>query len=226
MAIAIGRPPSLGATAYMAPSAGNAGLALAVYAARHGLPALVAFPEDIPPAFVRDCRFYGAEVIVAGATIREAGAAMRRYAAENKAWEQALDLSTLREPYRLEGKKTMGYEIAEQLGGRLPDLILYPTGGGRPADRHLEGDRGDDRSALARRSDPAPHARRPDGGMRADRRCLHLVDLLLVLGLRIADPVESRVMIGTFTRSPYVGNQDAMISSKTEMRPYFDTRYA
>lgn len=130
MAIAVARAAELGATACMAPSAGNAGLALAVYAARHGLPALVAFPEDIPPAFVRDCRFYGAEVVVAGATIREAGAAMRRHAAENKGWEQALDLSTLREPYRLEGKKTMGFEIAEQLGGRLPDLILYPTGGG------------------------------------------------------------------------------------------------
>ncbi len=130
MAIAVARAAELGISACMAPSAGNAGLALAVYVARHGLRALVAFPEDIPPAFVRDCRFYGAEVIVAGATIREAGAAMRRHVLENKGWEQALDLSTLREPYRLEGKKTMGYEIAEQLGGRLPDVILYPTGGG------------------------------------------------------------------------------------------------
>jgi threonine synthase len=130
MAVAVARAAELGGAACMAPSAGNAGLALAVYAARHGIPALVAFPEDIPPAYVRECRFYGAEVIVAGATIREAGAAMRRHISESRGWEQAIDLSTLREPYRLEGKKTMGFEIAEQLGGRLPDVILYPTGGG------------------------------------------------------------------------------------------------
>jgi threonine synthase len=130
MAVAVARAVELGVPALMAPSAGNAGLALAVYAARHGVRALIAFPKDIPPAYVRDCRFYGAEVIVTGTTIREAGAAMRRHVAENKGWEQALDLSTLREPYRLEGKKTMGFEIAEQLSGRLPDVLLYPTGGG------------------------------------------------------------------------------------------------
>ncbi len=130
MAIAVARAAELGVTALMAPSAGNAGLALATYAARHGLRALVAFPEDIPPAYVRECRFYGAEVIVAGATIREAGAAMRRHIEENETWRGAFDVSTLREPYRLEGKKTMGYEIAEQMGGRAPDAVLYPTGGG------------------------------------------------------------------------------------------------
>lgn len=130
MAVALARAAELGVRAVMAPSAGNAGLALAVYAARLGLRALVAFPEDIPPTYVRECRAYGAEVILAGATIREAAAALRARAAADGAWIDAMDASTLREPYRLEGKKTMGYEIVEQLGGRAPDAILYPTGGG------------------------------------------------------------------------------------------------
>lgn len=130
MAVAVARAAELGARALSAPSAGNAGLALAAYAARHGLRALVAFPVDIPGIYVRECRGYGAEVITAGATIREAGAALRAHIQQKPVWQDAIDVSTLREPYRLEGKKTMGYEIAEHLGGSLPDGIVYPTGGG------------------------------------------------------------------------------------------------
>jgi threonine synthase len=130
MAVAVARAAELGVRTLSAPSAGNAGLALAAYAARHGLRALVAFPLDIPGIYVRECRGYGAEVITAGATIREAGAALREHIQQKPAWQDAVDVSTLREPYRLEGKKTMGYEIAEQFRGRLPDAILYPTGGG------------------------------------------------------------------------------------------------
>ena len=130
MAVAIARAVELGVRAFTAPSAGNAGLALAAYAARHGVRALVAFPVDIPGIFVRQCRAYGAEVITAGATIREAGAALRAHIEEKSVWRDAFDVSTLREPYRLEGKKTMGYEIAEQMNGALPDAIVYPTGGG------------------------------------------------------------------------------------------------
>jgi threonine synthase len=130
MAVAVARAAELGARALSAPSAGNAGLALAAYAARHGLRALVAFPVDIPGIYVRECRGYGAEVITAGSTIREAGAALREHIQQKAAWHDAIDVSTLREPYRLEGKKTMGYEIAEQLSGSLPDAIVYPTGGG------------------------------------------------------------------------------------------------
>jgi threonine synthase len=130
MAVAVARAAELGCAAVAAPSAGNAGLALAAYAARHALRALVVFPGDIPPAFVRDARFYGAEVFVAGTTIREAAQALRRFMDEQEAWRDCLDLSTLKEPYRLEGKKTMGYEIAEQLGGAAPDVVVYPTGGG------------------------------------------------------------------------------------------------
>lgn len=130
MAVAVARAAELGVRALFAPSAGNAGIALAAYAARHGLRALIAYPTDIPGIYVRDSRAYGAEVITAGATIREAGAALRRHMEGKPAWSDAFDLSTLREPYRLEGKKTMGYEIAEQLSGGLPDVIVYPTGGG------------------------------------------------------------------------------------------------
>ena len=130
MAIAVARAAELQITTIAAPSAGNAGLAMAAYAARHGLRALIAFPEDIPPAYVSESESYGAEVIVAGATIREAGQALRDSMKQNRHWREAFDVSTLREPYRLEGKKTMGYEIAEQLGGSIPDAIIYPTGGG------------------------------------------------------------------------------------------------
>ncbi|MBD3160642.1 MAG: threonine synthase [Candidatus Eisenbacteria bacterium] len=130
MAVAVTRAAELGVEALAAPSAGNAGLAMAAYAACHGLSALVAFPADIPPPYVRECRAYGAEVLVEGATIREAGQALKRHIAANPKWADAFDVSTLREPYRLEGKKTMGYEIAEQLGGVAPDVVLYPTGGG------------------------------------------------------------------------------------------------
>jgi threonine synthase len=130
MAVAVARAAELKVSALVAPSAGNAGLALAAYAARHGLRAMVAYPEDIPPVYVQDSRAYGAEVIVAGRTIREAGQALKQEIAGRSDWHDAFDLSTLREPYRLEGKKTMGYEIAEQLGDVRADVVVYPTGGG------------------------------------------------------------------------------------------------
>lgn len=130
MAVAVARAAELQVKALAAPSAGNAGLAMSAYAARHGLQALVAFPEDIPPLFVSESESYGAHVIKAGATIREAGAALRSYVQENNSWKDVFDLSTLKEPYRLEGKKTMGYEIAEQLAGSVPDAVIYPAGGG------------------------------------------------------------------------------------------------
>lgn len=130
MAVAVARAAELGVKAMCAPSAGNAGVALAAYAARHGLRSLIAFPVDIPGIYVRDSRSYGAEVITAGSTIREAAAALRKHTEEKPGWNEVFDLSTLREPYRLEGKKTMGYEIAEQFPGSLPDVIVYPTGGG------------------------------------------------------------------------------------------------
>jgi len=125
MAVAVTAAKRLGARALFVPSAGNAGVALAAYAARAGLPALVALPLDAPAAMTSDCRACGAEILAVEGTIREAAAAGRARAGAIGAF----DLSTLREPYRVEGKKTMAYELAEQLE-RLPDWIVYPCGGG------------------------------------------------------------------------------------------------
>ncbi|MEM0129431.1 MAG: threonine synthase [Thermoplasmata archaeon] len=127
MAVAVSRARELGMTRLFVPSAGNAGVALAAYAARAGLAAAVYLPQATPEPMVRACRRYGARVVQVPGTIREAGLAAR--AAEGPAG--GFDVSTLREPYRAEGKKTMGLEIWEQFRpDRLPDAIVYPTGGG------------------------------------------------------------------------------------------------
>jgi len=109
-------------------SAGNAALALAAYAAAAGLPARVALPEDTPPPIAARCRAHGAEVVTGGRTLVESAARLAARVGEGA--EPFWNLSTLREPYRAEGKKTMGLELAEQLGWELPDWIVYPTGGG------------------------------------------------------------------------------------------------
>jgi threonine synthase len=115
-----------GARALSLPTAGNAGAAAAAYGARAGIPVHVFMPVDTPPHFATLCRAFGAEVTLVTGVITDAGRAM----AEAGAGQGWFDLSTLKEPYRLEGKKTMGYELAEQFDWRLPDVILYPTGGG------------------------------------------------------------------------------------------------
>jgi threonine synthase len=126
MAVAVSRARELGARSLFAPTAGNAGIALAAYAARSALPARVYLPEVGTEVVQRACRAYGAEVVPVRGTIRDAGEAGR--SAEKG--RGSFEMSTLREPYRLEGKKTMGYEILEQLGQDAPDAIVYPTGGG------------------------------------------------------------------------------------------------
>ncbi|MGH8935166.1 MAG: threonine synthase [Acidimicrobiia bacterium] len=125
MSVAVSMARALGAEALAAPSAGNAAGALAAYGAAAGLSVLVAMPEDTPAAFVEECRHYGAEVHLVAGTIAEAAAWLREHGPR-----RAVDLSTMREPYRLEGKKTMAYELFEQFDGRLPEVIVYPTGGG------------------------------------------------------------------------------------------------
>jgi threonine synthase len=125
MSVAVSIARALGARALRAPSAGNAAGALAAYGAAAGLAVTVAMPQDTPPIFVEECRFYGAEVELVPGTIAEAGKWLREHGPA-----EAFDMSTLREPHRLEGKKTMGFEIWEQLGGQLPDVVVYPTGGG------------------------------------------------------------------------------------------------
>ncbi|HTG63302.1 MAG TPA: threonine synthase [Sphingomicrobium sp.] len=108
------------------PTNGNAGAALAAYGARAGIDTLVICPEETPELNVRETAAYGAQVIVADGQIDECG----RIVGEGAAQGRWFDCSTLKEPYRLEGKKVMGLELAEQLGWELPDAIFYPTGGG------------------------------------------------------------------------------------------------
>jgi threonine synthase len=126
LAMAVARARELGATTVAIPSAGNAAAAMAAYAARAGMGAVVAMPADTPPVMVAECRAYGATVLLVAGLIDDCGKVIRSGAAAH-GW---FDVSTLREPYRAEGKKTMGIELAEQLGWRLPDAIIYPTGGG------------------------------------------------------------------------------------------------
>jgi len=117
---------NLGAKALAIPTAGNAGGALAGYAAKAGLPCVIVMPADTPLANVMECMAFGADVRKLDGLISDCG----KYVAENKEKEGWFDVSTLKEPYRIEGKKTMGYELWEQFGGKLPDVIIYPTGGG------------------------------------------------------------------------------------------------
>lgn len=126
LATAVTRAVHAGARCFVLPTAGNAGVALAAYAARAGVPARVYAPRSTPPTIISQIRSYGAELNLLGGHIGDCGQAARRDAAKTG----ALDLSTLREPYRIEGKKTLGLELAEQLGWSLPDVIVYPTGGG------------------------------------------------------------------------------------------------
>jgi threonine synthase len=126
LSLAVSMAKALGATDVCLPSAGNAGSALAAYAAVGGLRAHVFVPADVPAVFIMETRAYGAEVVAVDGLITDAGAVCARRAQEGGWYECA----TLKEPYRVEGKKTMGYELAEQMGWRLPDAILYPTGGG------------------------------------------------------------------------------------------------
>jgi threonine synthase len=126
MATAVSMALELGARKLAVPSAGNAAGALAAYAARAGLEAHIFMPKDTPRANVVECEQTGARVTLMEGLITDCGAEVAR----RKEAEGWFDVSTLKEPYRVEGKKTLGYELAEQLDWQLPDLIVYPTGGG------------------------------------------------------------------------------------------------
>ena len=126
MSAAVSRALELGATALAIPSAGNAAGATAAYAARAGLPAFIFVPTDVPVANRVECEVLGAHVELVDGLISDCG----RIVAERKEAEGWFDVSTLKEPYRVEGKKTLGYELAEQLDWELPDVVIYPTGGG------------------------------------------------------------------------------------------------
>jgi threonine synthase len=126
LCLAVCRAVELGAEAVALPSAGNAGSAAAAYGAAAGIPVHVVLPSDTPSPILEEMRALGADVQLLDGLISDCAKVVQKGVQEH-GW---FDLSTLKEPYRVEGKKTMGYELAEQLGGRLPDAIVYPTGGG------------------------------------------------------------------------------------------------
>ena len=126
LAMAVSKAKELGLTKLAIPSAGNAATALASYAAQAGMEAHIFMPQDVPPFNRNTCQLAGANVTLIDGLITDAG----KIVAERKENEGWFDVSTLKEPYRVEGKKTMGLEIAEQFHWELPDVILYPTGGG------------------------------------------------------------------------------------------------
>ncbi len=125
MSVAVTVAKRLGARSLVAPSAGNAGGALAAYGARAGLPVHVYVPRDTPALLIEEMRGYGAQVVLIDGLIDDAGRIAAQYARETGAF----NVATFREPYRVEGKKTLGYELVEQLGC-VPGTIVYPTGGG------------------------------------------------------------------------------------------------
>lgn len=126
MAMAVTRAVLGGARAFVVPTAGNAGVALAAYAARAGLPARIYAPASTPPTILAQIRWFGGDLELLDGHIGDCGAAALDFARRTGAFP----MSTLREPYRIEGKKTLGLELARQLGWRLPDAIIYPAGGG------------------------------------------------------------------------------------------------
>ncbi len=126
LSAAVSKAKELGVRAAALPSAGNAASAAAAYCARAGMDLYIVMPEDTPPANKAECAAYGAHTYLIRGLINDAGRIVRQGSRE-QGW---FDMSTLREPYRVEGKKTMGYELAEQFGWSLPDVIIYPTGGG------------------------------------------------------------------------------------------------
>jgi threonine synthase len=126
-AVGVSRAVELGVAGVAMPTNGNAGAAWAVYAARAGIRSLIAMPVDAPSITRADCLVSGAELYLVDGLIGDAGKLIVAAVAERDGYQ---DVSTLKEPYRLEGKKTMGYEIVEQLDWRMPHVIMYPTGGG------------------------------------------------------------------------------------------------
>ena len=126
ISVAVSKAKELGIDRLIVPTAGNAGGALAAYCAKAGMNCIVVMPEHTPSIFKDECRLYGAELILVEGLIDECAKTVE----EIKSRKNYFDIATLKEPYRLEGKKTMGYEIAEQFDWKLPDVIVYPAGGG------------------------------------------------------------------------------------------------
>jgi len=125
-AVAVSKMKELGISSCIVPTAGNAGGALAAYCAKANIEVTVVMPRHTPEIFKQECRYFGADLILVDGLINDCGKLVVKMKEENGSF----DVSTMKEPYRLEGKKTMGFEIAEQMNWTLPDVIFYPTGGG------------------------------------------------------------------------------------------------
>lgn len=126
LSMAVSKAKELGVEACIVPTAGNAGGALSAYCAKAGMKSIVVMPRHTPEAFKKECKAFGAELILVDGLINDCAKVVANIKKDNNYF----DISTMKEPYRLEGKKTLGYEIAEQLNWELPDVILYPAGGG------------------------------------------------------------------------------------------------
>jgi threonine synthase len=207
MSAAVTRARAQGAPGLVVPTAGNAGAAVAAYGAAAGLPVRVYAPRSTPPAILMTVAALGADLRLVDGHIGDAGRQARACAAE-RGW---LDVSTLREPYRVEGMKTMGYELAEQLGRRLPSAIVYPTGGGEgtigiwkaigemrawgwlPADAPLP------RMVVAQAAGCAPIARAHAAG--ADRAEPWADPVTYASGLRVPGPLGDRLLLRVLRES-------------------------
>ena len=205
LAAAVTRAAAAGARAFTLPTAGNAGVAAAAYGARAGIPVRVYAPRTTPPMILAQIRTFGADLHLLDGHIGDCGKASRAYAAESGAF----DLSTLREPYRIEGKKTLGLELAEALGWSMPDAIIYPTGGGTgligmwKAFQELE-QAGWVKGTLPRMftvqaTGCAPVVRAFEAG--ADRSEAWIDPWTVASGLRVPDPLGGRLMLRALRES-------------------------
>jgi threonine synthase len=220
MSAAVTRALGHGVPGLVVPTAGNAGAAMAAYAAAAGLPARVFAPASTPASILATIEALGATLVTVAGHIGDAGRLARAFAAESGYF----DVSTLREPYRIEGKKTMGLEIAEQLGWRLPDAVVYPTGGGTGligmwkvfAEMAEWGwlDRGErkPRMIVAQAEGCAPMVRAFAAG--ADRATAWENPVTHAAGLRVPGPLGDRLIL----RALYESQGDAASVSEDAIR--------
>lgn len=226
MSAAVTRARALGVPGFVTPTAGNAGAALAAYGAAAGLPVRVYAPASTPAPILETIRVFGAELTLVDGHIGDAGKQARAFAASSGYF----DVSTLREPYRIEGKKTMGYELAEQLGWRLPTHIIYPTGGGtgligmwkafaemRDA-RWLPRDMAMPRMIVAQADGCAPIVRAVDAGV--DHATPWENPTTHASGLRVPGPLGDRLILRAVKEShgdAYAVSEDAIRAATLQL---------
>ena len=217
LSAAVSMAKSLGIETIALPTAGNAGGAAAAYAAQAGLRCVIAMPSDTPAAIILECRAFGADVHLIDGLISDCGAFIAEHAA-TRGW---YEVSTLKEPYRIEGKKTMGYELWEEFQGRLPDVIVYPTGGGVgligmwKAFEELEamGLTGTDRPRMiaAQAEGCAPIVRAFEQGAAASERWEDATTV--AAGLRVPKPLGDFLILADV----YASGGEAIAASDTEL---------